>query len=272
MSDFWEGALSGFSDEERYKDYPKVSRERNHQMAHEITYIYLREMNKFWSEGDKINALFGAIKTAADDLDLFDGSKMQCKSGCSSCCHQHLPAMQAEVFLIALSLEEQGLINTYLMETFEVANKIDGLSHADRFANKIACPFLVKKTCGIYEERPLVCRAHFSANRRRCEKSFKYPNKVDQIPIPYWAEPKEYLNGPTLAMGAFCYDKGLPTEHVEFERAMAILFKYESIMDAWTRWLDGEDILKEAGVGDIDEAKAAYEIINRGLMSNDTQG
>jgi Fe-S-cluster containining protein len=118
------------------------------------------------------NAMVEAAEAAATE-------PISCTKGCGACCRQLVPIREMEarrlaVFVRSLSEPRRSMI----LERFAAARaksagmraRLDsraGLDQPGRIALKldyfdlgIACPFLEDESCGIYEERPMICREH----------------------------------------------------------------------------------------------------------------
>ena len=118
-----------------------------------------------------------------------EGSRVSCKLGCAACCRQLVPVSAVEAVSLAavvaampkerrdevrrrfaaavLRLEAAGLLETRARKGREalVSNAAPGESPWENVSQRyfdlqLACPFLVDEACGIYEERPLVCREY----------------------------------------------------------------------------------------------------------------
>ncbi len=106
---------------------------------------------------------------------------ISCTKGCGACCRQLVPIREMEARRLAAfvqSLPEPR--RSTILERFTstgrrlkdagMRERIDGRDALDRsgrlalkldyFALGIACPFLEDESCGIYEERPMICREH----------------------------------------------------------------------------------------------------------------
>src|SRR5437763_362923 len=60
----------------------------------------------------------------------------------------------------------------------------------ERWRQKIACSFLVDGACGVYEQRPLACRAYFSLDAGRCERALASGSTSADHAIPVLDLPK----------------------------------------------------------------------------------
>lgn len=85
---------------------------------------------------------------------------VQCKKGCSMCCHTQVSATQDEAVLLAEIIASGHPID---WNRFHKQKQV-GNSHADWYKlqhSERACIFLDDSgSCSIYEDRPLVCRTN----------------------------------------------------------------------------------------------------------------
>jgi Fe-S-cluster containining protein len=147
-------------------------------------------------QGSLVNVLPAARKLTHEMMSLSTrreaerGLKVSCKAACGACCRQLVPISVVEAkslaavvakmpkprrdavlrrFEVALAkLEASGLLppissepRTALVsaEEGDEAAAWDDVSHR-YFALQIACPFLEKESCSIYEDRPVICREY----------------------------------------------------------------------------------------------------------------
>jgi Fe-S-cluster containining protein len=120
------------------------------------------------------DAMVAAAEAAATE-------PVSCTKGCGACCRQLVPIREMEArrlaeFVRALPEPRRGEI----LARFAVAagrlresgmrGRLDARASLDQpgrvalkldyFALGIACPFLEEESCGIYHERPMICREH----------------------------------------------------------------------------------------------------------------
>lgn len=142
-----------------------------------------------------------------------EGKEISCRAGCGACCRQlvaisfveaqsladvvaAMPAeRQAEIrrrFAEALSrLERAGLLDPgapkgeRAIQIADVASRAVALQAAGRgyFQQQIACPFLENESCGIYEDRPIVCREyHVTSPAANCTQLYQI--QIDRVEPP----------------------------------------------------------------------------------------
>ncbi len=142
-----------------------------------------------------------------------EGRTVSCRAGCGACCRQLVaislpeaqsladavarmpPDRQAEIrrrFADATArLEAAGLLDPqeprgdrHLIQ-LDTTNVPEHLPVAYRyFQQHIACPFLENESCGIYEDRPLVCREYLvTSPAEDCAKLYELPIARIEVPV-----------------------------------------------------------------------------------------
>lgn len=96
------------------------------------------------------------------------GARIQCRSGCSDCCHQLFQITEIEAELIwqgvqAMAPEArerlQAKARDYLAEREKLTGGPEQWGKLPPEGTRLACPALTEDgACGIYEHRPLICR------------------------------------------------------------------------------------------------------------------
>jgi Fe-S-cluster containining protein len=120
------------------------------------------------------------VKISVKSVEQHGGS-ISCRKGCGACCRQAVPVSLPEARRIAALVEalpeprrsevraafgeiERRVEAAGLMTAFLDPDSLSKgeFEHAPMkyFRMGMACPFLVDESCGIYEERPLVCREY----------------------------------------------------------------------------------------------------------------
>lgn len=99
------------------------------------------------------------------------GTSIDCKAGCSYCCHQ-------QVYAVGYELE---YLNNYLVENLNNTSQNDvrerilskrskkiGLNENEINKLREPCPLLINKKCIAYKARPMACRIYLSTNLASC--------------------------------------------------------------------------------------------------------
>jgi Fe-S-cluster containining protein len=169
------------------------------------------------------------------------GRPISCCRGCSACCRaQPVPVTPAEAYALwrlvdslpeprrsevrerfadrAQRLFVSGLADAYL-------NRSPDLSHDEArdiarqyFALGLVCPFLEDDACGIYADRPFVCRQYLvTSPAELCRNPFDNP--VEVLPVPI-AAAGAFLDVSTQRLGReqFTVPLVLALEYVERHR------------------------------------------------------
>lgn len=85
--------------------------------------------------------------------------QMQCREGCSRCCHQRFGVFEVEAHRVRTALARLSRSDPALRERVR--------AQADDPAAMQRCALLVDDRCAVYEERPLLCRTHGLPTRVR---------------------------------------------------------------------------------------------------------
>jgi Fe-S-cluster containining protein len=138
-----------------------------------------------------------------------DGGRVPCCKGCAACCGPYLvplsvpealrlnedisavPEYQREAIFKACLLAAQRILSQKPPESFiGQATETSRVGPAELnlvsswFASlKLACPFLYKDVCTIYEQRPLACREHFVNGSAEACKGERGIAEVVEMPV-----------------------------------------------------------------------------------------
>jgi Fe-S-cluster containining protein len=141
---------------------------------------------------DTIHEMYELIDAMINSFSEFavqQNQKIDCKKGCSWCCHQPVFALDYELDYLKFhinnkfSTEEQKNISKKATEKWE---KLKGLKDEELINSKIPCPLLKNDSCTVYEVRPVACRIYLSKNVNTCvlfynepENKASYPDLLD---------------------------------------------------------------------------------------------
>ncbi|HZZ88203.1 MAG TPA: YkgJ family cysteine cluster protein [Caulobacteraceae bacterium] len=186
-----------------------------------------------------LQALASQVSQAADRAAAEAGTPVACAKGCGSCCRQLVAIspvearalaklvdampqpQQAEVrarFAAALArLAESGVTerdHAAADTRYPLAETPQQRLAAEWFALQIACPFLEEEACGIYQDRPLVCREHLvTSPAANCARLFRDPVDRIELPVrlgPALARAAEVVAGVSTAMVPLVMSLDLP--------------------------------------------------------------
>lgn len=140
-----------------------------------------------------------------------EGKSISCKAACGACCRQPLLISEAEAFNLAelvesMPAERRRVIKQRFregrahFEKLDWFNRFDALTErakasesdevraqfvallSEYIEQRIACPFLEAESCGIYEDRPLICREYLvTSPAENCANP--RPENTDKLPI-----------------------------------------------------------------------------------------
>ncbi len=142
-----------------------------------------------------------------------EGKKISCQMGCGACCRQLVAISLVEAQDLArvvdeMPAERQAIIRERFAQGIAKLEAVGLLDPKEQPGNRdlidtepgstqssipriakqyfeqgVACPFLENESCGIYPDRPLVCREyHVTSPAERCAKIYQIG--VDPVPVP----------------------------------------------------------------------------------------
>lgn len=150
-----------------------------------------------------------AIDLAVDRATAERRERVTCAKGCSACCRaQPVPVTPVEAYALArlvealpeprrsevrarfnanvAALEAAGLLEHFLARPRPVQPDEARLAARQYFALGLVCPFLTNDACGIYAERPFVCRQYLVTSPvEDCSNPFDRPVRVVPMPIRF---------------------------------------------------------------------------------------
>ncbi len=146
-----------------------------------------------------------AVAASAAKVAEEQGKKVSCTKGCGACCRQLVPIAEVEARRLAELVRElpeprRTAVRARFAEArrrLEAAGLLEKLRHPDRwsegegmsvgmnyFQQGIPCPFLEEESCGIYPDRPVVCREYLvSSAPEHCAQPTA--ETVDRLPMPF---------------------------------------------------------------------------------------
>lgn len=115
-------------------------------------------------------------------------AQMQCRVGCSRCCHQRFGVFEVEAHRLRTALARLSRSDPALRE--RVRRQADDPAAMDR------CALLVDDRCAVYDERPLICRTHGLPTRVRDRvRDHEGPATAEGGRAPWAAMGSESLQG-----------------------------------------------------------------------------
>jgi len=188
-----------------------------------------------------LKALASQVSRSAAEAAEQSGAPVSCAMGCGACCRQlvgiSLVEARALAELVAAMPEPRrgkvrarfGAAQSRLAESgvleadyagpspeFPLAETEQQRLAAGWFSLRIACPFLENESCGIYEDRPLVCREHqVTSPAAACSRLFREPVERIELPVRLGAalaRAAEKIDGVSTAMIPLVMSLDLPGE------------------------------------------------------------
>ena len=153
-----------------------------------------------------LRALENAVVEAAVANIEAEGERVSCAKGCSTCCKRQLvpvtppealalsrlvdrlpeprrSAVRAAFARAVETLKAAGLYEIYMAPEESDPSRDRGLARR-YMALELHCPFLEDEACGIYADRPIVCRQYLvTSPPAYCEDPAAFP--VKGVPIPF---------------------------------------------------------------------------------------
>lgn len=173
------------------------------------------------------------------------GMEIGCRKGCSYCCSLNVTASAPEVFRIANWLRDNagGADRHVSIDGIAAAAaQRQNLDEKDIFLDRLPCPMLVSQACGVYEARPLACRALISLSSEACRDALE-DNKGE---VPVFTPAMDQGEIVRSLLLAAVSSAGLSDRGYELTAAVILAFHQP---DAETRWLAGEDVLASVRSG-----------------------
>jgi Fe-S-cluster containining protein len=165
-------------------------------------------------------------------------AKIQCRSGCTFCCHQNVDVTIPEAILVALRLGDEA--DPRRAATLEAAEMFTGLDDEARIATGRPCPMLVSERCSVYEVRPLACRSFTSPDAANCQTALdSLKGGKGVIRADVYAVLQFLCNGEQAATLGICRDLGLQAAIVDLTQTVAAIIRDPKLIE---RWAAGEQV------------------------------
>lgn len=164
---------------------------------------------------------------------------LACRKGCAYCCHSFVGVIAPEVFRLAAAVRASKAGELAVDSVRGRCDPLKSISPADRIGRKLPCPLLVEGLCGVYADRPMVCRQTTSLSLQACVDEYEDRNRHTQVPV----SPLHLAHAGNVhvALLGALHGAGLPAEAHELSGALDIAL---ATPDAERRWLAGEDVFR----------------------------
>ena len=169
-----------------------------------------------------------------------------CSPGCAYCCHLSVFASVPEILFLAAALRATLSAEALAALTARVvaaASAFADASREDRGRAKRPCPLLdvASGRCGVYEARPLVCRAYNSCDVGVCKTAF-------DDALVHWEMPVDLVQlsasrNVRTGLLAGVYAAGLDPGPYDLACGLAVAL---TVDDATERWLAGDALFSAA--------------------------
>lgn len=180
-------------------------------------------------------ALDSAIATAI--LLSPEGTKSDCRPGCSYCCSLRVAVSPPEALVIADRLTSSGdeRDRRRIERLTQVAQEVKAFDLVGWGQRSMACPLLEANLCSLYSIRPISCRGCATTDAEKCASFAGDPTEL----LPHLAP--HLLGGRAMIAGLEegLEDVGLCGGPIEMISAVSLAVTDET---AGTRWLKGEDV------------------------------
>ncbi|WP_420548345.1 YkgJ family cysteine cluster protein [Curvivirga sp.] len=164
------------------------------------------------------------------------GEKLDCSTGCASCCHLPVKCPPETIFFIAYCLqtalpEEQikelkSVLTLYALEWNQI-------SENKKLFTRLPCPFLdPNNACMIYEIRPFSCRAFTSTDVRVCEHLLTHPND-ESITVTQNSFVFALFQLATTILSSVAKSKNRDTSQVYFIPSLLIALENHELESDW---------------------------------------
>jgi putative zinc- or iron-chelating protein len=163
---------------------------------------------------------------------------VECRKGCSFCCHMNVGVTALEAVRIAAVLRRSAGDARH-GAVLAADDRFGHRGAQERLKLKTLCPLLADGACSVYELRPLACRALLSLSARLCELELEAREAGGAAQVPTLVVPRLIAAGYVSGEVAALDDLGLASHLTELTASVALLLREPTTLD---RWLGGEDV------------------------------
>ncbi len=163
---------------------------------------------------------------------------IQCRAGCSFCCHQNVDTTIPEAIMVALQLGNEA--DPRRDAVLAAADTFRDIDDDARVATGKPCPLLVDDRCSVYQVRPINCRSFTSPDTSRCHESMRRIEAGETpLPIEVYVVLRFLCGGEQTAIRGICRDIGVQDDIVELTQTVAAIIRDPDLIQ---RWASGEKV------------------------------
>lgn len=135
-----------------------------------------------------LKEMYAAIDELIDSLFVYarqQNQNIDCKRGCSWCCHQPVFALDYELGYLKVAVEKSfdaEKISEISEKAKQKQSKIGHLKGNDLMNAKHPCPLLKDDACSAYKARPMACRIYLSSDVKSCAHFYNNPDDKSAYP------------------------------------------------------------------------------------------
>lgn len=135
-----------------------------------------------------LKAMYAAIDGLIDSLFVYaqqQNQSIDCKRGCSWCCHQPVFALDYELNYLKTAVDnltDAAAISDIQEKAIQKQAKLGALKGDDLMNAKHPCPLLKDDACSAYEARPMACRIYLSSDVKSCVHFYNHPDDKNTYP------------------------------------------------------------------------------------------
>ncbi|MGV8094607.1 MAG: YkgJ family cysteine cluster protein [Mangrovibacterium sp.] len=170
--------------ETKYSEYDHLFFKDGYQLGEQVSGKIQHEESLF----EAVKMMYHSIDQLIESLLAMgkrQGVTVDCRKGCSWCCHQPVFANSYELKYFAAYIRN-NFTRQEQEEIYQLAseknNKVRLLNEKEVLNYKHPCPLLKDGACTAYAARPLACRIYLSMKVDSCYQFYRYPNNTDSYP------------------------------------------------------------------------------------------
>ncbi|MCX4030145.1 YkgJ family cysteine cluster protein [Endozoicomonas sp. SM1973] len=182
-----------------------------------------------------------------DQLEVYR-SNLDCKPGCSYCCHYRVTAFTHEIVAIYLHIHNTFTpkqLNRIKEKIIKTASTVSCMSEEERISTNVECPMLIDDRCSTYSVRPMSCAGFHSTSLEFCKRQFQGSDEINGASAWIMKIGESLLIERSIADNVIRHTK---QDHSQYElvTSLATLLKKPSLIAKWRK--TGKPIFSNATV------------------------